>query len=651
MGRHQQRSVRSAAAKLTLASDDELEVVAVRTSNASRATVPRPAPSSSSMTWVQQYSSIQQQLQHHQKRSKNARLISARKSTEIEQWLTSALDGTGPRFLLLGGPPGCGKSSALKSIAQQHNCSLITWQAPPCDNLSQSISTTLLADLNAFIVGSRYSALDENEHSDDDDNGNDDNDDDDGDDDDSKQKRKPQNVKKRVLMIDDLPVSATDAPRFRDELKHTMRHAAQFAPHPTVLVLSDSARGIARTSRMLLGIDFAILRTVKCITVPAVTDAVMRKRLREVAARKQVALSPAALDNVILLSNGDFRAALNSLQFSSCVSSSNSSASAWLAKGFPQVKQNVKPTAASSNSRSRNGRRKRARFTLTPPSTTDTNNTTVASLSVQNNNNNNNNDNNINSNKHPTIADVSSSSADIGADSTIGMYHAISKILNNKRDENGQSKYDVEKILAESRADSSMFIEFLHHNYPPFFGSSDDIVPVMEYVSVADTLLTWSPDDIRRSIAQDCAASFVARAFIHFNEDPVRTGWRPIHGPESRAVSDCAEQYASFAHSTVTPFTSPFVPTKRDTCDILPYLKQLRSTDVASQVTPWSSGDSGFIPGMANRADIALIDAEIVKSQVSQQTQVVDVSDMGLQSTSVVENCLGEDDIEEWDDD
>lgn len=485
---------------------------------------------SSTATWVDEFSKARMH--------KGSLLVSSRKAKEIAHWLAAALASTGPRFLILSGPPGCGKSSALRSILLRAQCAAFTWTAP--QSQPTSISHSLLRHLQSFIVGTRYANMqleyeNESENGNGNGKGNEDH---------------LESLKNRVLIIDDLPVTFHDERRFRDELAQMLDHCAKFSPHPVVLILSDSSRGIAKSVRFLLGFDRDCNENVRCIAVPRVTDVVMKKRLNHVMSMKGMKLVEKGMEDIIRLSNGDFRAALNCLQFSSCTGGSS---------------RNDKAVAER-------GRRKKSVET-----------------------------------RSKTIGRI----CDLGSDGTLGTYHAISKILNNKRDAEGWSKYEAESIINESKSDPSTFIEFLHHNYLEFYGEADDIVPTMEYVSEADTLLPWWADDLGRGLSRECAGSVAARAFLCFNSAPVRKGWRPIRGPESRAVEVDGREHLHDARRVLQGAgMDRLVCSSGEVLEVLAYVELMKR----KRVKAWGLGGAGGGVGGGLRvgdvADAAMVEAE-----------------------------------------
>lgn len=474
-------------------------------------------------TWVDVYANISAQT---------GLLVSARKAKEVKEWLTQALQGTAPRLLILSGPPGCGKSSAIRTISRDLSCAVNSWTAPHVG--SRGISAALLQDFHAFAVGTRYSSLTVGDH--------------------RCEAHKSSN-ERHILLVEDFPVTSSDMQHFREDLRRTLRSAATYSPHPTVIILSDSARSVASSVRLLLGAQLLECSDIASINIPAATDAMMKKRLREVLAIEGFTVSQKCLETVVASVAGDCRAALNCLQFSSMSSTSGSRS----ARGF------------KTSGRTRNGTvPKRAR-------------------------------------PHPPISVACIE--DVSMDGSLGIFHAISKILNNKRNEDGTSKYDVESLLGDAKADPSSFIEFLHHNYPSFFGEPDDMVTALENLSFADTLLPWRSEEQVRVDLSDCAASVAARGFLYSNSDPIRSGWRPIKGPQSFDVYKQRCEFVELAQESLAKLRFPRVCTKAELCELIPYAER----KMQRSLKPWELSARPAMPihAFADMAEMALVEQEV----------------------------------------
>lgn len=490
-----------------------------------RIDVRQNAHSGGSHAWVAKYSSVSLQ---------GGLATSGRKTNEITTWLKGALNGSSPRLVVLSGPPGCGKSSAVRAAAKTVNCSVASWQAPATG--IRNISMTLIDDFRSFFVGGRYPTLQDKDNAtgEGDSGGN------------------------KILLVEDFPICVTDIAQKRIMVQKIFSDAALFARHPTVVVISDSEKGVARTAKFMLGAELLESPSVALIRVPKVTETMMKKRLREVLQREGLSFSQDKLNGAVSLARGDVRAALNALQF--CSGSERN----------PQACMGPSQGHAENSKRSKRMRRGER-----------------TSLAVLNT---------------------------VGQDATLGMYHAVSKILNNKRNEEGVSKYVAEDILEDARADPSSFLEFLHHNYPDFFGDIDDVVNALDCLSQADCLLPWRQDDMSRTGLWDCAASLATRGFLFHNLKPIRTGWRPIRGPESYGILKEGRELVHSAQRQFCGVLAPTVYTRATLCETVPFCEQITQ----STIKEWgiSSHDRAVrCTVITDAADIAMADMEMAEEK------------------------------------
>lgn len=382
-------------------------------------------------------------------------VMSAITVNKLRKWLTAALDmsAPSPRVLILTGPPGAGKSTAVKILASEASVEVAEWQAPlPVGDL-RSTTAFLLESLESFAVGMRYPSL---------------------------ISARPE---RRLLLIDDLPLALTGRNDVHgaDRLVEFFKRTSASDALPTVVILSDNGRERLRVARAL-GLDTASSPNMAILNVPPATEARMIKVLEGVARRANRAILPDSLNALVAASAGDIRAALNSLHL------------------YAIYPEGEKPVAVAEEApATMAGKRKRGAKGAKKP---------AAALAA--------------------LDHVRG----VGSDATLDTLHAVGKVLNNKRLSTGESRYDAEQILADSRADPSAFVSFLHHNYPSYFNSVSDACDALELVSESEALLEWRPDATLRGHLGDCAASVVTRGFLWHNQDPIRTGWRPVLGPQ-----------------------------------------------------------------------------------------------------------------------
>ncbi len=400
-------------------------------------------------------------------------VMSSRKRGEVRLWLESALNSSGPRLLVLHGPPGCGKWSALRALLNEFKLVPVQWE-PPIPPARTSVLGAMMDSLESFLVGANYTPL------------------------------PGAGDTRRVIVLRDLPVSLTDSRIRRERLQEVLGRYAANVRVPSVLLLSDDAKGVARLLRL---IGSRVTDAARVIKIPAPSAIATRKALKRVAFAEGLEANSATIDKLAETANGDLRGALNALHLGGA--------------------------------------------------------------------------------------------CDIGKDGVLDTYHAVSKVLNNKRLDSGESKYDVESVLTEARADPGAFVAFLHENYVDFVSELDDAANALGAVSDADCIMQWDSDAQQRGMLADCAASVATRAFIFYNQSPVRRGWRPIRGPTTFAISTAATEYTE--QSRASMLRPGDVVTRASLLETAAYGEKIRNVRLTKWTAGFGSGD----------ADLAMIDAEV----------------------------------------
>jgi cell cycle checkpoint protein len=454
-------------------------------------------------------------------------IMSAVTVNKLRKWLRTALSDNpakDSRLLVLSGPPGTGKSTAVRVIASELDCELSEWHAPLPAESSSSTTQALLDSIQGFFVGLRYPSLLAAAGS-----------------------SASASARRRVLVIDDLPLSLSSDTRSSfssaaaktTELAESLASAAKSSPHPTVIILSDSSKARYRAAQVL-GMSLLESPFVHAINVKPATDNAMTRVIEFITSQEHRQLSAESLSALVQSSQGDIRAALNALQLHSLAPSE---------LGFLPLSRKLSPSPLTpSASMPSIALRPRGQK---PPKNAKRSRRAPAVL------------------PRAAIEPVGG----IGSDATLDTFHAVSKVLNNKREADGSSKYDPEQVLSDSRAEPTAFVSFLHQNYQSFFSSSNDASDALEILSDAEAMLEWRSDDMARIAIADCAASMVTRAFFLHNSEPVRTGWRPIQGPDhykvKQAAGDCLDR-ARYALDPTDPACQ--IPARALAIDILPYM-------------------------------------------------------------------------------
>jgi hypothetical protein len=523
---------------------------------------------------------------------KSTDILVTGKSTvnKIRSWIRDALAprtdaGHPTRMLVLTGPAGAGKSTAVRLIAEELECKVDEWQAPLPSTRNQSTTNLLTESLRSFLIGMRYPSL----------------------------VNSP--FQQRLLLVDDLPraLSETGPGRVAD-IAESMLTAAAFSTVPVILILSDTSRQRARSIRAL-GTDLLESKHVCFINVPAATDIAMTRAIRAILSRSNVSVDRTTMDAIVHVSKGDVRSALNSLHLHSIPIESKG-------EGVHSVMVGDRPLKKSKRS---------SRPMLQAPSRT------------------------------PRLLEFVPG---LGSDASLDTFHAVSKVLNNKRRTDGSSKYNPEQVLEESRAEALPFISFLYQNYQNFFTSSDDAANALEILSDSCALLSWWDDSISRAMISDCAAAIATRGFLECNQHPIRSGWRPIHGSDYGAMHDEARQLLASARHVFAMQSPPFWFSSRVLAvDLVPYMDFMGWFRTEGHLQRRAAGRSRFaytIPsrgpvrglpgGQEGAAELAMIAEEESVSRADSDHQDIGFSSLNLIGRSVGSDAQGTQDAELSDD-
>jgi cell cycle checkpoint protein len=462
---------------------------------------------------------------------------------KIRRWIKAALSCSSSAvhpagLLILTGPAGAGKSTAVHLIAKDFDCRVDEWKAPYLSAGNQSTTQLLTESLRSFIVGTKYPSL----------------------------MHLPN--ESRLLLLDDFPRALSDArQQSLSDLSEVLHTAATSTLVPVVLIISDTSKQRARSLRAL-GAEFLESPHVTILNVPAVTDIAMTRAIKLVLLRVNSGLDNASFEEIVHSSHGDLRSALNCLQLHSMNKYTESSTRygrrSSLKRSWDQ--RSIGPGGAS-------------RLLELAPG--------------------------------------------VGADSSLDTFHAVSKILNNKRHADGLSKYNPEQVLEESRAEALPFLSFLHQNYPLFFTNCDDAANALEFLSDASSMITWRDDATARGLISDCAAAVATRGFLECNQSPIRSGWRPIHGSDDPSVRAEARELLENAQRLFANQEFPIWFSARPLAmDLVPYMdiigwpqgkSQLRRSKERSRfkyVLPIRPSGRGNLGGREGAVEFAMIEEE-----------------------------------------
>lgn len=282
---------------------------------------------------------------------------------------------------------------------------------------------------------------------------------------------------RRLVVIDDFPCELVrDREDQLGRLKELLSCPVRATRNHVAVVLSDMKGSSGRIQRALRS-ELLAYPWVEQIHVPAATDTAIRRAIRSSLQALGQSSPSSLLDSLVASSGGDLRSALNTLSLLLLGSQRNGTLESADTRASPAEQVWFRPEDGTDS-------------------------TTLFSSPV----------------------------LGFGRDATLDTFHAVSKVLNNKRQKSGDSAYDADELLREAHAEAGPFVGFLFWNYQNFFADASDVCLALESLSECDQLLRWTDDATwQRSLSENALATTV-RAFLHFNNHPVRSGWRPIVG-------------------------------------------------------------------------------------------------------------------------
>jgi DNA polymerase III delta prime subunit len=239
-----------------------------------------------------------------------------KKVDEVRDWLQKAdtclqlgLPPT-PRLLVLSGPPGTGKSTVLRVLADEMGFETCEWAEPRSVSWDDAAepreegerrADPRIARFSSFLRDSlRTLALAVAPAAGGDASG---------------------GSRRRLVVLDELaplagPSSADSSAR--DAQLALIRRALPSARFPLALILSsDASNTVHHVVESLRGADPTAHALVSEIKVNAVADTILTRALKDVCAKERLGLTPDDLASLVATANGDLRNALQTLQFQS----------------------------------------------------------------------------------------------------------------------------------------------------------------------------------------------------------------------------------------------------------------------------------------------------------------------------------------------
>ncbi|OWZ23120.1 hypothetical protein PHMEG_0002042 [Phytophthora megakarya] len=432
--------------------------------------------------------------------------VNKKKVQEISEWLQrNALPHSGvfqKRLLFLCGPPGSGKSTAVRCIARQLGLIIKEWednsaagklsyermlreefwtpQVSGVDDFSDFIHRSsayaalpVATSRHASTLGHKRRLSSSQQISDD--------------------LQTSSIGAGQLILIESWPQSwSKDQSFYEEKLQQIYQHVVDPAGgcrYPVVCIYSDVQGSKIDQDHLSRKFSREVMYSplTSVININAVTSAQLKTYLTRVAAQENCAAQPTDIQNIIDSSNGDLRHALNTLQLSQ----------------NPSVKKpRVLPTSAIKKGKKRS-----------------------ASTGV-------------------SQTKVLSSTNCSARDPFLSDFRVVGKLLHGKifQDKSaGDSELnDYDQILDASAMSLDRVLGLVHENSIAYFSQVDDLSGALELMSLCEVMVAESYNGVSSSEAfkrsRDVAQAILMRTVAVTNENPTPKAFRPITRPRTYAA-------------------------------------------------------------------------------------------------------------------
>ncbi|RLN95103.1 hypothetical protein BBJ28_00000096 [Nothophytophthora sp. Chile5] len=299
----------------------------------------------------------------------------------------------------------------------------------------------------------------------------------------------------QLILIESWPQSwSKEKSVWEEKLQHVYQHVVDpmgSCRFPVVCIYSDAQGGKIDADHLSRKFSREVMHSpfTSVININAVTTAQLKKQLVRVATHENCASEPVEIQQVIDNCNGDIRHALNMLQLSQ--------------NPEPCPKKRVASSAS-----------KKTRRKADLPSS--------------------------------FRAKTSSSVEETARDPFLSDFHVIGKLLHGKMKrtksggESEASEIDYDQILDASAMPLDRVLALVHENSVEYFSQVEDLADALELMSLCETMLAdsyrgvGSSETFKRT--RDVAQAILLRTIALTNANPAPTAFRPITRPRTYAI-------------------------------------------------------------------------------------------------------------------